>query len=100
MAPAATSSAAPAIPNKDRRGSDVPFLLPIPVTTCSRDCGFKGLYNGTDAAWAFCKCVDVALLMVILAFVTRAGEGPHRRGDGDARAQVGGGYRRTGPGLQ
>ncbi len=33
MAPEAISSAAPAIPDQDRRGSDVPFMLPIPVTT-------------------------------------------------------------------
>src|SRR5215471_13020315 len=50
MAPDATSRAAPTIPSQDRRGSDVPSWLPIPVTTCSRDRRFNGLYNGTDAA--------------------------------------------------
>src|ERR1700683_1404522 len=50
MAPEVTSSAAPAIPSHDRRGSDVPLMLPIPVTTCSRDRRFKSLYNGTAAA--------------------------------------------------
>src|ERR1700683_4002033 len=50
MAPEATSSAAQALPSHDRRGSDVPFTLPIPVTTCSRDRRFKSLYNGTATA--------------------------------------------------
>src|SRR5260370_39451784 len=49
MAPDATSSAAPTIPNQDRRGCDVPSWLPIPVTTCSRYRWFKILYNRTDA---------------------------------------------------
>src|SRR6516225_11680363 len=42
MAPEATSSAAPAIPNQDRRGSDVPLMLPILLTTCVPDRRFNG----------------------------------------------------------
>src|SRR6202035_3024364 len=82
MAPAATSSAAPAIPNKDRRGSDVPLMLPIPVTTCSRDRRFKGVYNGTDAAWmagiGLLQCVAVELLIVNISPDTGRG-GPTAR---------------------
>src|SRR3984957_18996010 len=54
MAPAATSSAAPTIPNQDRRGSDDPSWLPIPVITCSWGRWFTIDDNGTDApheAW-------------------------------------------------
>jgi hypothetical protein len=49
MAPDATNRAAPMIPSQDRPGADVPSWLPIPVTTCSRERRFNGLYNGTDA---------------------------------------------------
>src|SRR5436305_5267653 len=45
MAPEAIRSAAPAIPYKDRRGSDAPLMLPRNAITWPPPSGFNGVCN-------------------------------------------------------
>src|SRR4029077_18480465 len=83
MAPEAIRSAAPAIPYKDRRGSDAPLMLPTKVITWLPPSGFNGACN---------KMVSTARRQQ--AVIGRAGgssdgEAADHQGDGGHQAGAG-----------
>src|SRR3974377_336647 len=79
MAPEATSRAATAIPNSDRRGSDVPLMLPILLTTCAPDRRFNGLVSEWRL-WYAGSGGGVGLLQSGEVEFGHGEHGPQRRG--------------------